>query len=346
MHYQTREKFTQFLEKLAVHYGSPTRNIREELTVIEPVSIQINETVMKSTEFLSQISLFPVRDMVGEIINVSVPGLIASRTNTSTTDRSPKMVGSVEGRNFTLVKTDYDTAIKYQTLDTWAMFPDFEARIAKVVNTQIALDRLTIGFNGTSAATATNGATNTLGQDVNKGWIYDLKTNKASNFIKDGAATGKIYVGTATGTDYKNLDQAVNSLIELIPMERRAGLAVLVGSEILSYRKDSLYGKYGDQPTEKLAMERLNVTFGGLPAWAPSMFPAKGIMVVNPANLQFYFQPSSMRSKYEDNAKRDQIERYNSQNECFRVGDLDACAMFDSDSIVLLGDDSVPTPTP
>ena len=49
-------------------------------------------------------------------------------------------------------------------------------------------------------------------------------------------------------------------------------------------------------------------------------------MVVDPSNLQHYIQDSSLRRQMLDNPRKDQIEHFQSQNECFRIGDLDACA--------------------
>lgn len=69
------------------------------------------------------------------------------------------------------LKTDYDTTIGYAQLDAWAKFPDFQTRIRDAIVTRQGLDRIMVGFNGTSAAPNTDRNANPLLQDVNIGWL-------------------------------------------------------------------------------------------------------------------------------------------------------------------------------
>ena len=77
----------------------------------------------------------------------------------------------------------------------------------------------------------------------------------------------------------------------------------------------------------------LSKTYGGLPATSPACFPDTGVMVTDPANLQIYIQEGSLRRQLVDNPKRDQIEHYQSQNECYRISDLDAAAAVNYEDI-------------
>ena len=55
---------------------------------------------------------------------------------------------------------DFDTAIRYALLDAWGGHNDFQAKLRDAILKRQALDRLMIGFHGTSAAaTATPPAT-------------------------------------------------------------------------------------------------------------------------------------------------------------------------------------------
>lgn len=54
------------------------------------------------------------------------------------------------------VQVNYDTHIRYAKLDAWAKFKDFQTRISGAIVERCALDRIMIGFNGTSAAADTN----------------------------------------------------------------------------------------------------------------------------------------------------------------------------------------------
>ncbi|MBD4604815.1 capsid protein, partial [Xanthomonas citri pv. citri] len=90
----------------------------------------------------------------------------------------------------------------YQLLDAWAKFPDFQTRLSNSIAVQQGLDRIMIGFNGTSAAVTTDLATNPLLQDVNIGWLQKMRASAPDRVIEEGeAGSGKVTIG-ATG-DYK-----------------------------------------------------------------------------------------------------------------------------------------------
>jgi hypothetical protein len=81
----------------------------------------------------------------------------------------------MDGSDYFCKQTNFDTALRYDKLDMWAKFPDFETRIRDAIVTRQALDRITIGFNGTSAADQTDRAAHPLLQDVNKGWLQKMR---------------------------------------------------------------------------------------------------------------------------------------------------------------------------
>lgn len=58
--------------------------------------------------------------------------------------------------------------IRYQQLDAWAKYPDFQARVRDSIIVRQALDRIMIGWNGEKVAADTDLATNPLLQDVNR----------------------------------------------------------------------------------------------------------------------------------------------------------------------------------
>ncbi len=59
-----------------------------------------------------------------------------------------------------------------RNLDAWAPFPDFHQRWTQCrCQSDCSVDRIMIGFNGTSAAATTNRSTNPKLQDVNIGWL-------------------------------------------------------------------------------------------------------------------------------------------------------------------------------
>jgi hypothetical protein len=54
------------------------------------------------------------------------------------------------------VQTNFDSGIPYAQLDAWAKFKDFQTKLRDVIIKQQALDRIMIGFNGTSVADTTD----------------------------------------------------------------------------------------------------------------------------------------------------------------------------------------------
>jgi hypothetical protein len=62
-------------------------------------------------------------------------------------------------------------------------FADFHQRWTNAVAKAIALDRIMIGFNGTSAAATTDRSTNAKLQDVNIGWLQKIRTNAADRVM-------------------------------------------------------------------------------------------------------------------------------------------------------------------
>ncbi len=318
-----KEKFQSLCSRLAASYG--VQDVSADMfDVSVPMAIRLISEIQQSNAFFQRVSSIPVTDIKGEIIMLMAPSSIAGRTDTDTKDRVPQVVGDMTGRTYECKKTDYDVALKYATLDAFARFSDCDKRILNLVYARMALDLLTIGWYGESAAKDTNRTTYPLLQDVNCGWLHDLKTNKAANFIK-ASEGAKIKLGK--GGDWKNLDHAAYDLLSLIPVEHRTGReTVLVGREVVAWECGKMFETHGGTPTEKSQFAVMTKTYGGMPATTPACFPDKGIMVVDPANLQYYFQNSSIRRQMKDNPKRDRIEHYQSVNDCFRIGDLDAAA--------------------
>lgn len=324
MNFYSRDRFQKMCARLAQTYGVASTETMFDVQI--PQAVGLINAIQQSVGFLSRVSVIPVTDMKGRIVTLNAPGMIASRTDTSSgsKERIPAVIGDKSERTYEVVQTNYDCALKYSDIDAWRRFSDYEQRILNMIYRRMGLDQLMIGWYGESAAKDTNAATNPLGQDVNTGWFHDLKTNKPENFIK-AASGSKLKLGK--GGDWNNLDQLVFELLSLIPEEHRTGNEVaLVGRKIVAWESGKIYEMYGQRPSEKTLFSVLTKTYGGLPATTPACFPDTGVMVVDPSNLQHYIQDSSLRRQMLDNPRKDQIEHFQSQNECFRIGDLDACA--------------------
>lgn len=342
----TLEKFNSFMSRLASSYG--VRTVSEMFSITVPQAIALINKIQESDAFLNQVTTIPVVDIQGTIIQMSAPTSVGYRVNTATAERTPQIVGEPESeRTYVCKETYYDTALPYNVLDAYARFSDFEQRVLDAVYRRISLDHLTVGWYGKSTAATTNKTQNPLLEDLHTGWIYDLYTNKPANWVK--AESGKNIVLGENG-DYKSLDHLAFDLLSLIPMEHRTGREmVLVGSEIVAWENGKLYQEWGHQPTEKNALAVMRKTYGGMPATQPAGFPERGVLVTDPANLQYYYQDSSVRRQVIDNPRRNRIEHFQSVNECFRVGDLDAIAGVNYADIKFseeVTETETPTPTP
>ncbi len=269
-----------------------------------------------------------VDNQEGEKIHIGANSTLAGRTDTSdgTTERKPRNITSTSKDKYRAEQTNYDTFIRYATLDAWRHKPEFQRLVRLATSKQIGRDRLMIGFNGTKVAQTTDRSTYPLLQDVNKGWLQHLRDNKTSA-VMSGAKIGNI-----SGKDYNHADaavfDAVNELIE--PWHRDSGLVVICGRKILANKYFHLVDS-NDIPTERKALESLmvNKALGGLKTLAVPFFPEKSILVTPLDNLSIYTQRGTTRLAYFDNPKLDRIEEYRSVNETYVIEDYDACCLLE-----------------
>jgi len=293
---------------------------------VEPTTQQRLETrIQESSEFLNQINVIGVDELKGQKVGLGVSGTIAGRTDTSGGQkRQPRNVAALDGNSYECAKTDFDTGIPYALLDAWSRFPDFQNRLRDAIVKRQALDRLMIGFNGTSVAATTNRATNPLLQDVNKGWLQQYRENAPARVMSDaGAVDGKVTIG-ATG-DYKNIDalvyDAVSSLID--PWHRKdPSLVAILGRELVHDKYFPMVNK--DQPaTEKLATDIIlsQKRAGGLPLAEVPYIPDGMLLITSLKNLSIYWQLGGRRRYMREEPDFNQVANYESSNDAYVVED-------------------------
>ncbi len=329
-----RLKFSALAVAIATTYGVET--VREEFNVTPTHAQTLNDKITHSSAFLSRINVIPVSEIKGEKVMLGTSGTVTGRTDTSNADRVARNVLGLDGQGYELFETHSDVALKYASIDAWAKFPNFPQRYSAAVQKQIALDRIMIGWNGTSAAATTDRVANPLLQDVNKGWLQIARDQAPEQVLAQGAkVAGKIQIG-ATG-DYANLDALVHDVSLMIDEEFRDGgdLIAIVGRELLAHDKAKLYAAQGDTPTEKERIEMAQViaTYGGLPTFTCPHFPSRGVVVTSWDNLSIYFQDTSWRRHIQENPKRSQVEDYNSRNEGYVIEQLGKFAAIESANV-------------
>ena len=336
----------QLSAKGAKHYAELQDAIAETYGVeraskmfsVEPsVAQELNDAITAKADFLERINIVPVSEIKGEKVFIGVNGPVTGRTNTKTTDRQAKDASALENTTYELVDTQSDVGLPYAKIDAWAKFPDFQDRYSAAVQKRIAQDRIVIGFHGTIAAIQTDLEANPKLQDVNKGWLQQLREQAPQQVLKEGATPGKVTLGA--GGDYANLDALVHDTKQMVDeiLREDGDLVAIIGTDLLAADKAKLYTKQGDTPTEKERIENAQViaTYGGLPAFSVPNFPVNAVLVTSWDNLSIYFQDTSWRKQTVDNPKRSRVEDYNSRNEGYVIEQMEKIALTENVELVV-----------
>lgn len=315
---ETRIAYNALLSRLATL--NDIQDAATKFAVAPSVQQKLENKIQESSAFLSKINIIGVTEMQGEKLKLGISGPVAGRTDTSKNDRKTRDLTDLTGDMYKCQQTNFDTHIPYAKLDAWAKFPDFQTRIRDVIVQRQALDRMVIGFHGTSIAADTDIAANPLLQDVNKGWLQQMREHAPERVLSTGKTNGKVSVGA--GGDYANLDAVVFDAITLLdPWYREdAGLVAIVGRELMH---DKYFPLVNTKQTnvETLAADIIisQKRIGGLQAVSVPYFPPHAVLITRFDNLSIYFQEGARRRQVLDNAKRDRIENYESSNDAYVI---------------------------
>lgn len=339
MRNDTRVKFNAYMSQIATL--NSVDDVTKKFTVSPSVQQTLESKMQESSAFLSKINMMPVTEQEGEKLGLGIAGTIAGTTDTTSQDRAPVNPLDLTGNKYRCEQTNFDTALRYSVIDAWAKFPDFQTRLRDQILKRQALDRIMIGFNGTSRAATSNRATNPLLQDVNKGWLQQIRANSPENWLKEiAAASGKIQIGSAVtaANGYKNLDALVFDMVgDLIEpwYQDDTELVVLCGRALLQDKYFPIVNAT-QAPTEQIAADMIigQKRLGNLPAVRVPFFPANALMITRLDNLSLYWQEGSRRRTIVENAKRDQIENYESSNDAYVIEDYGCVAFAENIEIV------------
>lgn len=321
------KQYAELQEAIAEAYSvdSAARMFSVDPTIAQ----ELNDAITAKADFLERINVTPVSEIKGEKVFIGVNGPVTGRTNTKTTDREAKDASALDNSTYELADTQSDVGLPYAKIDAWAKFPDFKERYSAAVQKRIAQDRIVIGFHGTRVATQTDLAANPKLQDVNKGWLQQLREQAPQQVLKEGTAAGKVTLGA--GGDYANLDALVHDTKQMVDeiLREDGDLVAIIGTDLLASDKAKLYTKQGDTPTEKERIENAQViaTYGGLPAFSVPNFPVNAVLVTSWDNLSIYYQDTSWRKQTIENPKRSRVEDYNSRNEGYVIEQLEKIAL-------------------
>lgn len=296
----------------------------------------IKKIVESANPFLASLPNIPVSEIAGQKVLLGLSGRVARRTDTSGAgERTPNRLLSTGTQDYTLKPTEFDVALSYADIDSWAKFPNFADLYMQAVREAIANDILVAGWNGTSAATATNIGTSPLLQDLAIGWLQKIRAYNSGSQYAIGTGGAPISIG-ATGT-YKNLDEAVHDFKQTVAVQfrQRGDLVALISDDLMVAAEDSYYTTNGNTPSEKaLIGGQITKAYGGLPSVTPPFFPEKTVLITPLANLAVYYQDSSVRRLQRDWPSKNEVQEFNSLNMGYVVQEELATSLVENITLV------------
>ncbi|WP_313226283.1 phage major capsid protein, P2 family [Stutzerimonas chloritidismutans] len=332
MRNETRKLFNGYLQQVAKLNG--VDNATEKFNVTPTVQQKLETAIQEASGLLKSINIIGVEQQEGEALLLGVNGPIASRTNTKSGGRrNPADRSDLSKDTYTCKQTNFDSAFPYALIDAWAKFPDFQVRLSGSITERQALDRIMIGFNGTSAAATSDIAANPLLQDVNIGWLQKIRTGAADRVLDEVVdASGKVTVG-ATG-DYKTLDGVVFDAVQMLDPWHRShpNLVVMVSRDLLHDKLLAAVEKGAASNQEENAADQIvtKARLGGLPIVDAPFFPAGTVLVTTLSNLSIYFQEGARRRHVKDEPEYDRIADYQSSNDAYVIEDFGLVALVEN----------------
>ncbi|MCE3065170.1 major head protein [Yersinia phage vB_YenM_56.17] len=353
MRQKTRFKFNAYLTRQAELNGVDTGDLNKKFSVEPSVTQTIMTRVQESSEFLSRINIVPVAELTAEKIGLGVNGSVASTTDTDGGDeRETAEFASLDSEKYFCEQVNFDFHIRYNTLDLWARYQDFQTRLRDAIIQRQALDRIIIGFNGTHRAKTSNRALNPLLQDIAPGWLQKYRNNAPKRVMskiigEDGEVVSeKIRVGH--GGDYVNLDALVMDARSSMIAEwyqEDPELVVITGRNLMQDKYFPLVNKEQDN-SETIAADVIisQKRIGNLPAVSVPYFPPNALLITRLDNLSIYWLEDSHRRHIDENAKRDRIENYESIKQDYVVEDYTCGCLVENIEILPAKKDSTSSP--
>jgi len=336
---QGRQALEQHFSRTAIAYGVAMGNaLAGQHFAATPSVAQtiVRKIVETANPFLASLPSIPVSEIKGQKVLLGLSGRVARRTDTSSSgERTPKRLADTSAQDYELFKTEFDVALSYADIDSWAKFPNFADLYMQAVREAISNDILVAGWNGTSAATATNIGTSPLLQDLNIGWLQKIRAYNSGSQYAIGTGPSPISIGS--GGTYVNLDEAVHDIKQTVAIQfrNRGDLVALIADNLMVAAEDAYYTTNGNTPTEKaLIGGQITKAYGGLPSVTPPFLPDGTILVTPLRNLAWYYQDSSVRRLQRDWPSKDEVQEFNSLNMGYVVQEELATSLVENITLV------------
>lgn len=326
---KAEELIHEFTSELAANMGA--RDTTKFFSITVPVETKLREAMLEKIDFLKLISVLPMSQVVGQVVDVATSDLFTGRTDKG---RFTREIG-LGGNQYTLVATDSCATISWEKLSQWANSVgagEFSRLINAAMVTHFARDVLRIGFHGTSVATQTDPVANPMGQDVNKGWLQQAKDKLPTQVLAKAILdrTG------ATANSHKNLDALATDVRNSMIAEQfaeDADLVVLVGRDLVASEQARLMSE-ANTPLENLCAQKLGSSIGGMTAYIPPFFPKKGFWLTSLKNLQVLNQTGTQRRVSRQNDDHARFESGWWRMEGYAIGNLEKFAAIEVVEVV------------
>ena len=351
MRKETRFKFNQYLSRIAELNGIETSDLDKKFTVEPSVTQTLFDKIQQSSSFLKLINMVTVGELTEEKVGIDVTGSIASTADTDGgVERKTADFAKMDAYRYFCHPVNFDYHLKYNKLDLWARFQDFQIRIRNAIIKRQALDYITIGFNGVSRAATSDRAQNPLLQDVAVGWLQKYRTDAPervmSSVTDDDGTVISNTIKVGKGGHYANLDALVMDAFESLVAEihrENPEMVVICGRRILTDKYFPMINKF-QANSEQLAGELImsQKTIGNLQAVRAPMFPANSVFITSLDNISIYLYEDGHRRHIVENPKLDQVENYEQVKVDFVIEDYEAGCLIEN--IEILEQDETATP--
>ncbi|WP_058910967.1 phage major capsid protein, P2 family [Entomohabitans teleogrylli] len=346
MRAETRFKFNQYLSRIAELNNVSVNDLNKKFTVEPSVTQTLFDKIQQSSSFLKLINMVVVKELTEEKVGIDVNGTIASTTDTdNNVERKTADFSKLDSFRYFCQPMNFDFHLKYNKLDLWARYQDFQIRIRNAIIRRQALDYITVGFNGVMRAPTSDRTANPLLQDVAVGWLQKCRNDapeRVMNNVTDDDGTvisDTIKIGRKSkGGHYANIDALVmdtqESLIDEVHRENPE-MVVICGRRILTDKYFPMINKF-QANSEHLAGELIisQKTIGQLQAVRAPFFPANAIMITPLDNLSIYLYEDGHRRHITENPKLDQVENYEQVKVDFVIEDYSACCLIENIEIL------------
>lgn len=343
MRKETRFQFNQYLSRIAELNGVGVADLSNKFTVEPSVTQTLFDKVQQSSSFLQLINMVVVRELTEEKVGIDVSGSIASTADTDNgVERKTADFSKLDAYRYFCKPVNFDYNLKYNKLDLWARYQDFQVRIRNAIVKRQALDYITIGFNGVARAATSDRKQNPLLQDVAVGWLQKYRNDAPERVMHNVTdADGTVISDTikvGKGGHYANLDSMVmdghETLIDEVHRENPE-LVVICGRRILTDKYFPMINKF--QPnSEALAGELIisQKTIGQLQAVRAPFFPANAVFITPLDNISIYLYEDGHRRHIVENPKLDQVENYEQVKVDFVIEDYAAGCLIENIEIL------------